>query len=94
LRGNPGRKPDAYFLHDKRSDVPRSVYYILMNAREVIKLLKAGGWAAARSKGSHLTLKHPEKANLITVPMHGSKDIKPGLLIAIERQSGVKLRRR
>jgi predicted RNA binding protein YcfA (HicA-like mRNA interferase family) len=63
-----------------------------MNAREVLKALKADGWIEARSKGSHLMLKHPTKSGLVTLPMHGAKDIKPGTLASIERQAGVKLR--
>ncbi|HEY3848919.1 MAG TPA: type II toxin-antitoxin system HicA family toxin [Acetobacteraceae bacterium] len=45
-----------------------------------------------RSKGSHLQLKHPSKPGLVTLPMHGARDIKPGTLAAIERQSGLKVR--
>jgi predicted RNA binding protein YcfA (HicA-like mRNA interferase family) len=63
-----------------------------MNVREVLKALKANGWVEVRSKGSHLQLKHPSKPNLVTVPMHGAKDIKPGTLASIERQAGLKLR--
>jgi predicted RNA binding protein YcfA (HicA-like mRNA interferase family) len=63
-----------------------------MNAHEVLRALKADGWIEARSKGSHLQLKHPTKPGLVTVPMHGAKDVKPGTLASIERQSGLKLR--
>ena len=63
-----------------------------MNAREVLRMLKADGWMEVRSKGSHLQLKHPTKPNLVTLPMHGGKDVKPGTLASIERQAGLKLR--
>jgi predicted RNA binding protein YcfA (HicA-like mRNA interferase family) len=75
-------------------DSARYVYLIHMNAREVLKLLKADGWTEVRSKGSHVQLKHPAKPGLVTLPMHGSKDIKPGTLASIEKQAGLKLRRR
>lgn len=65
-----------------------------MNVRDILKALKADGWIEARSKGSHLQLKHPTKSGLVTLPMHGSKDVKLGTLASIERQAGVKLRRR
>ncbi|MBI1778364.1 MAG: type II toxin-antitoxin system HicA family toxin [Proteobacteria bacterium] len=65
-----------------------------MNAREVVRLLKAAGWIEARSKGSHLQMKHPTKGDLVTVPVHGSRDLKSGTLASIERQAGMKLRRR
>ncbi len=63
-----------------------------MNAREILKALKAGGWIEVRSKGSHLMLKHPTKRGLVTLPIHGAKDVKPGTLASIERQAGIKLR--
>ncbi len=63
-----------------------------MNARDILKALKADGWVEARSKGSHLQLKHPVKPGLVTVPMHGSRDVKPGTIASIERQAGLKIR--
>ncbi len=65
-----------------------------MNAREVLKALKADGWIEARSKGSHVQLKHSTKPGLVTLPMHGARDIKPGTLASIERRAGLKLRNR
>jgi predicted RNA binding protein YcfA (HicA-like mRNA interferase family) len=47
-----------------------------------------------RSKGSHLQLKHPAKPGLVTLPRHGARDLKPGTLASIERQAGLKFRRR
>jgi len=45
-----------------------------------------------RWKGSHLQLRHPTKTGVVTLPMHGSKDVKPGTLASIERQAGLRLR--
>lgn len=56
----------------------------------VINKLKANGWALIRIKGSHHTFKHDGVPYLITVP-HPRKDLPPGLLRCIERQSGLKL---
>jgi predicted RNA binding protein YcfA (HicA-like mRNA interferase family) len=64
-----------------------------MNAREVLQALKADGWTEARSKGSHVHLKHPIKPGLVTVPVHGPRDIPISVLVSIERQSGLKLRK-
>jgi predicted RNA binding protein YcfA (HicA-like mRNA interferase family) len=63
-----------------------------MNARDILRLLKADGWTELRRKGSHLQLKHQTKPGLVTLPMHGQKDIKPGTLASIERQAGLRLR--
>jgi predicted RNA binding protein YcfA (HicA-like mRNA interferase family) len=73
---------------------PWNAYFIHMNAREVLAALRADGWTELRVKGSHLQLKHSIKPGLVTLPMHGAKDLKPGTLASIERQAGVKLRRR
>jgi predicted RNA binding protein YcfA (HicA-like mRNA interferase family) len=61
-----------------------------MSAREIVPLLEAAGWVAA--KGGHLQFRHPERPGRVTVPAHGSADLAPATLRAIERQSGVALR--
>lgn len=43
-----------------------------------------------RIEGSHHRLGHASKR--VTVPVHGSRDLGIGLIKAIEKQSGVKLR--
>jgi predicted RNA binding protein YcfA (HicA-like mRNA interferase family) len=44
-----------------------------VNAREVLRLLKADGWMELRWNGSHLQLKHQTKPGVVTLPMHASK---------------------
>jgi predicted RNA binding protein YcfA (HicA-like mRNA interferase family) len=63
-----------------------------MNARDVLKALRADGWLEVRARGSHVLMQHPVKRGLVTVPRHGATDIKPGTLASIERQAGLKLR--
>jgi predicted RNA binding protein YcfA (HicA-like mRNA interferase family) len=63
-----------------------------MTAREVVARLKAEGWILVRSKGSHAQYRHPDRPDLVTVPMH-TGDLPLGTLKSIERQSGIKLRR-
>ncbi|MFA7240515.1 MAG: type II toxin-antitoxin system HicA family toxin [Sulfuricellaceae bacterium] len=61
-----------------------------MNGKQVISKLETAGWRLIRTSGSHYIL---EKEKLrVTVPMHGAKDIKPGTLASIQRQSGVKMK--
>jgi predicted RNA binding protein YcfA (HicA-like mRNA interferase family) len=55
-------------------------------------VLKPDGWLELRWKGSHLQLKHPTKPGVVTLPMHGNRDIKPGTLASIERQADLRLR--
>jgi predicted RNA binding protein YcfA (HicA-like mRNA interferase family) len=50
------------------------------------------GWRLKRVTGSHHHFIHPTKPGLVTVP-HPVRDVKPGTLKSIERQSGVRLRK-
>ena len=63
-----------------------------MNAKEVIAKLKADGWQQVRQKGSHRQFQHPSKAGTVSVPDHGGKSLKIGVLKSIEKQSGVQFR--
>lgn len=64
-----------------------------MKPRDIIRVLEADGWREARSKGSHRQFRHPTKPGLVTVAVHGSRDVPQRDLASIERQSGVKLRK-
>lgn len=61
-----------------------------MTGKEVIAKLKAAGWALDRIHGSYHIL--TKGGNAVPVPVHGARDIGAGLLAAIQRQSGVKLK--
>jgi len=61
-----------------------------MDSRTVIRKLREAGWVHSRTTGSH---HHPETQQVVTVP-HPRKDVPIGTIKSIERQSGVKLRRR
>ena len=61
-----------------------------VTGKEVIAKLKAAGWSLNRIHGSHHILTKDGLA--VPVPVHGSRDLGAGLLAAIQRQSGVKLK--
>ena len=61
-----------------------------MTGREVIARLKAAGWTLDRVHGSHHILTRAGQA--VPVPVHGSRDLGAGLLAALQRQTGVKLK--
>ena len=54
---------------------------------EIIRRLIREGWSEVRQTGSHKTFKHPDRADIITVP-HPRKDMKKGLKRAIEKAAG------
>jgi predicted RNA binding protein YcfA (HicA-like mRNA interferase family) len=62
-----------------------------MDSRTVISKLRADGWRLESARGSHHQFKHPTKAGRVSVP-HPKRDLAPGTVKSIERQSGVKLR--
>ncbi|GAB2740780.1 hypothetical protein GCM10027019_20620 [Melaminivora jejuensis] len=61
-----------------------------MNGRDVIARLKAAGWVLDRVNGSHHIMVKDGRA--VPIPVHGARDIGAGLLAAIARQTGVKLK--
>lgn len=61
-----------------------------MNGKQIIAQLKKQGWTLKRVKGSHHLMQKDGKT--VPVPVHGTEDIKPGLLAVLEKQTGVKLK--
>ena len=64
-----------------------------MKSKDVIQAIEAEGWYLIRSRGSHHHFAHPDRLGILTVP-HPKADLAIGTIKSIERQSGVKLRRR
>lgn len=62
-----------------------------MTGSEVVKALLAAGFRLDRVNGSHHILVKPGVCT-VSVPVHGKRDLGIGLLKALERQTGVKLR--
>ncbi|WP_292993594.1 type II toxin-antitoxin system HicA family toxin [Nitrosomonas sp.] len=61
-----------------------------MNGKQIIKRLESEGWKLERVNGSHHMMKKDGK--LVPVPVHGSRDVKPGTFHSIEKETGVKLK--
>lgn len=56
----------------------------LLHSTALIRLLEREGWQLVRSKGSHLTYKHPSRTQIVTVP-HPRKDLPTGTVRSIMR---------
>ena len=65
-----------------------------MKYSELFKLLKRDGWEIIRQSGSHVVMIHPTKSEQLTVPNHGSKEVKKGLCNAILKQAEIKTTKR
>ena len=62
-----------------------------MDSSVIIRRMRADGWYEVGQKGSHVQFKHPTKPGKATVP-HPRKDLPPGTMKSIERQTGLKFR--
>ena len=51
-----------------------------MKPCKVIKALKCKGWYIRRINGSHYHFKHEIISGLVTVPFHGTEELKPAIL--------------
>jgi len=60
-----------------------------VSGRALVAILRRHGWRLDRVRGSHYVMVKPDRPEIITVPVHGNTPIKPGLLLAILRISGI-----
>ena len=61
-----------------------------VSGRRVIRALQRAGFVVDRIAGSHhLLVHHGNPSRLVTVPVHGTHDLKPGTLRSIIRQAGL-----
>ena len=59
------------------------------NGNAVVRALGRGGFVVDRIVGSDHILTYPgDPTRTVTVPVHGGRDLKPGTLRSIIRQSG------
>ncbi len=61
-----------------------------MKSSELIRLLRKDGWFVVRQKGSHMTMRHPNKNAQILVPNHGNSEVGKGLANKIMKSAGLK----
>lgn len=61
-----------------------------VNGKRVIQALTRTGFVVNRIVGSHHVLVYPEDpTRTVTVPVHAGRDLKPGTLRSIIRQTGL-----
>jgi len=62
-------------------------YDTVMKASELVKYAKTKGWTFVRQgAGSHVIYEHPDHAYILSLPMHGSKDLPTGTLAKLIKQ--------
>lgn len=60
-----------------------------VSGKRMGRLLEERGWQLDRIKGSHHVYRNPETGRSVTVPVHGSADLKPGTQRSIMRDAGI-----
>ncbi len=58
-----------------------------MKSSEFHRLILANGWKEVRQCGSHII--YEKNGKQITVPYHGSKEMKKGLVLKIRKEMGL-----
>ena len=58
-----------------------------MKSSEFHRLVQINGWTAIRQAGSHMIYK--KNGKMVTVPYHGSKEMKKGLVLKLKKEMGL-----
>ena len=60
-----------------------------IRAREVVRVAEAIGFVLDRQRGSHAVYYRATDKRRVVIPMHGTKDLKPGTLRGIVQDLGL-----
>ncbi|MBI2863972.1 MAG: type II toxin-antitoxin system HicA family toxin [Chloroflexi bacterium] len=60
-----------------------------MTATRLVRALHRAGWYDDEQSGAHLSLRHPNKAGKVVVPIHKGKDLKLRTLASILNDAGL-----
>jgi len=61
----------------------------VLSGRDVVHILRRHGFELVRQRGSHIVMQRRDEAGTVTVPVPDHKELKPGVLASIIRQSGL-----
>jgi predicted RNA binding protein YcfA (HicA-like mRNA interferase family) len=53
------------------------------------RLVETKGWRLQRIKGSHHIYAKPGERKILSIPVHGNQDLKPGLANRLARDAGI-----
>lgn len=60
-----------------------------ISGKAFCKSLHLHGWQLQRIRGSHYIYTHPDKAEILTVPVHANQDLKIGTLSKLLKDAGL-----
>ena len=61
----------------------------VVSGRQLCKVLERHGWFLQRIYGSHQIYSQPGNAAILTVPVHGNRDLKRGMLRQLLKDAGL-----
>jgi len=62
-----------------------------LSGKELARVLERNGWTLARIRGSHHVYVKPGSNVRLSVPIHGSKPLREGLLRHLLKDSGLEV---
>jgi predicted RNA binding protein YcfA (HicA-like mRNA interferase family) len=60
-----------------------------ISGKELARVLEKNGWSLLRINGSHHIYGKPGHIQRLTVPIHGNKNLKIGLLASLLKSAGL-----
>ena len=60
-----------------------------ISGKRMCRVLEMRGWFLDRINGSHHIYRHPASAQNVSVPVHGSAELKPGTQRSIMKAAGL-----
>jgi predicted RNA binding protein YcfA (HicA-like mRNA interferase family) len=60
-----------------------------VSGKRMCRILERKGWRQLRIKGSHHTYGRDQPPGRVTVPVHGNRDLDPGVQRGIMRTAGL-----
>ncbi len=60
-----------------------------VSGKQLCKVLEQHGWELKRVRGSHHVYAHPNRTGIVTIPIHGNRDLKAGTLHAIMKEAEI-----
>jgi len=60
-----------------------------ISGKVLCKILLLHGWQLQRIRGSHHIYTHPNRVEILTVPVHGNQDLKIGTLSKLLKDAGL-----
>ena len=60
-----------------------------VSGKRLVEIARARGWFFVSQKGSHVKLRNPIDTGMVVVPLHGNRDMRPGLQRSLMRQLGI-----